>query len=171
MLDHLLRRVICPAAIPAKSHLTPQPTSTRSGTIRPVPTIAQSLQEAVRPIRIQIGWCRRIPEFSRQGEPNIVSRFYVRFTPAAKLRYQPTPANQGAGTSFGFLPAWAKRSRARGRTGSTSAQQPNRGLVVGSILPLELTRGVVEKMPGCQKLIKSIHFHHPSPLGSAGTSG
>ena len=120
---------------------------------------------------MQIGWPRRVPGFSAEGEPNIVFRFYVRLTLSGKPRYQPTPANQGSVTAFGFLPAWVQRSRARGRTGSTSAQQPNRGSVVGSILPLELTRGMLKKMRACQKLIKSIYFHHISTLVSAETSG
>ena len=43
--------------------------------------------------RTLIGWCVLIPEFSRPGEPDIESEYYVRFTRAAKLRYQYTPAN------------------------------------------------------------------------------
>ena len=152
MLDHLLRKLICPAATPAKSHPTHRATSSEPSATQQIQAIAQSLEEAVRPIGRQIGWCRLIPGFSARGEPNIVFRFYVRLTLSGKPRHQPTPANEGAVTAFGFLPAWVQRSRARGRTGSTSAQQPNRGSVVGSILPLELTRGVVEKMPGCQKI-------------------
>ena len=81
--------------------------------------------------RTLIGWCMLIPEFSRPGEPNIESEYYVRFTLSGKPRYPPSPADLHPDGPHCFLQAlcdsWNLLGRARFGAGGLGSQVRFRG--------------------------------------------
>ena len=88
-------------------------------------------EEAERGNRTLIGWCRLVPGFSAEGQPNIESEYYVRFTLSGKPRYPPSPADLSPDGPHCFLQAlcdsWNLLGRARFGAGGLVSQVRFRG--------------------------------------------